>query len=77
MAPPGPARSASSGSALATAVAAGEEGDEDAEEGDDAVNDGGEDVANAGDDGHDGVSDGAEEALDLERGRCVREDDRW
>lgn len=50
---------------LATAGAAGQEGDEDAEEGDDAVDDGVEDSTDAGDDGHDGVSDGAEEASDL------------
>jgi hypothetical protein len=46
------------------AVAAGQEGDDDAAEGDDAVDDGREDSANAADDGHDGVTDGPEEAGD-------------
>ena len=50
---------------LVTAVATGEEADEDAEEVDNAANDGVQDVANASDDGHDGVSDSAEEVLDL------------
>lgn len=48
-----------------TAVAAGEEGDNDANEGDDAVDDGGQDVADARDDCHDAVADGTEEVLDL------------
>lgn len=51
--------------ALAAAVAAGEEPDDDAAEVDDAGDDGLEDAADAGDDGHDRVTDRAEEGGDL------------
>lgn len=51
--------------ALATAVATGEEGDEDVQEGDDSVDDGGQDGANAVDNGHQDAADGLEAALNL------------
>lgn len=50
---------------LLTAVAAGEESDENAEEGDDGVDEAVENAADATDDGHDAVSDGAEQASNL------------
>ena len=52
-------------SALATAVAAGEEGDEDVEEGGDAVDDGGQDAGDTVDNGHEDVADGSEQVLNL------------
>jgi len=48
---------------LATAVAAGQEGDEDVEEGCDAVDDGSQDAGNAVDDGHETVADCSEDRL--------------
>ena len=50
---------------FSTAVAAGEEADDDAAEADNARDDGLEDAADAGDNGHDAVTDRAEHALDL------------
>lgn len=52
-------------SALATAVATGEEGDEDVEEGGDAVDDGGQDAGDTVDNGHEDVADGSEQVLNL------------
>lgn len=61
MVAPGPRAAA----ALASAVAAGEEGDEDVEEGGDAVNNGRQDAGDAVDDGHQDVADGTEQVLNL------------
>lgn len=56
---------ACSGATTLAAVAAGEEGDDDAEEGDDAVDDGSQDATDAVNDSHDAASDGAESVTDL------------
>ncbi|EQL00277.1 hypothetical protein OCS_04011 [Ophiocordyceps sinensis CO18] len=50
------------------AVAAGEEGDDDAAEGDDAADDGLEDAADAADDGHDAAANGLQGGSDLREG---------
>jgi hypothetical protein len=51
-------------SALAAAVATGEEADDDAAELDNGADDGLEDAADTADNGHDGISDGLETRLD-------------
>jgi hypothetical protein len=54
-------------SALAAAVATGEEADDDTAELDNGADDGLEDAADTANDGHDGISDGLETRLDLLR----------
>lgn len=51
-------------SSLATAVATGEESNNDAAEADDGADDAGDDTADAVDDGHNTVSDGSKSRLD-------------
>jgi hypothetical protein len=51
--------------AAATAVAAGEEGDDDVKEGSDAVDDSGQHAGDAIDNGHQAVADGAQQVLNL------------
>lgn len=57
-------------SALATAVAAGEEADDDAAEADDGADDGLEDAADTADDSHDCISNGLEARSDLLKQFC-------